>query len=686
LINDGRIVGSSDGVYLRAGGTVFNGSAADRAATIKGQIRDQFAPLTVVNYGVITGSISGYTCAVTNEGTISGTVSGRGTLVNGSASNTSALVGGAAYVSGTVLNYGSIAGKTAVGGGALLNLGTVSDVYVLSNSSIINGGLDDLTAIVNGGLRSAFGAGSSIVNFGTIYGVDLDGSDHLVNGAKTDTTALIQGSSVGADLFNATMVNYGGVEGPVEGVVDFNGAIINGVGAHSSALIKGQTGLLQQAGQGQYTTEITNAGTIEGDARKGVGVELEAHGQILNGSTRNHTALIEGYSGVILTTAQRIVNEATIKGEGRTGGFGVQIAGGYLANGAAGYRQDLISGYTGVDVTAGGGTLINFGTIAGGAGGAVVFTSASDMLVVENGCRFIGAVEGGGGTLDLDSGRGSMAGLIGDGAMVVGGIMRPATFSGFGALEVGVYADFKLTGAGSVAAGQAINVAGSLSLGGPMGATVVNAGLIETKGGGALTLSGRIISMGTIAADGGTITVNGRLSGHGLVAIDAATLELKRASSQDITFTGKTGLLVLGDSQGYTGTIAHFSYVGGTALDLLDIAFVGRKQATYSGTVKGGVLTITDGAHTAEIAFTGDYRASQFYASDDGHGGVLIVDPTPSPPPGLQASLASGAPGAVHRLASAAASLGARGAAPLLVGAGPPSREALLAAPRFSLV
>jgi hypothetical protein len=36
---------------------------------------------------------------------------------------------------------------------------------------------------------------------------------------------------------------------------------------------------------------------------------------------------------------------------------------------------------------------------------------------------------------------------------------------------------------------------------------------------------------------------------------------------------------------------------------------------------------VTDGTHTANIALLGNYLASTFAASSDGHGGTAIVDP-----------------------------------------------------------
>jgi hypothetical protein len=47
--------------------------------------------------------------------------------------------------------------------------------------------------------------------------------------------------------------------------------------------------------------------------------------------------------------------------------------------------------------------------------------------------------------------------------------------------------------------------------------------------------------------------------------------------------------------------------------------------ASYSGDTSGGTLSVTDGTHTANIALLGNYLASAFVASSDGHGGTNII-------------------------------------------------------------
>ena len=62
-------------------------------------------------------------------------------------------------------------------------------------------------------------------------------------------------------------------------------------------------------------------------------------------------------------------------------------------------------------------------------------------------------------------------------------------------------------------------------------------------------------------------------------------------------------------------------------IDFADIDFSDVQQPSFSGDASGGMLTVTDGAHAANIALLGNYLASTFVASSDGHGGTSVVDP-----------------------------------------------------------
>jgi hypothetical protein len=177
--------------------------------------------------------------------------------------------------------------------------------------------------------------------------------------------------------------------------------------------------------------------------------------------------------------------------------------------------------------------------------------------------------------------------------------------------------------------------------------TIHNAGRIEASGTGGAVIRSALDNTGLLLAQGGDLAVDGAVTGAGTVRIDGGDADFASNITQDVVFAGATGTLELARSQGYSGTVAGFSRTGGDTLDLGDIRFVSAGEARFSGTAAGGVLTVTDGAHTARIRLAGDYLASTFVASSDGHGGTMVTT--------SQAANAA----SLHQFIAAAATLGA---------------------------
>lgn len=832
--NLGTIIahGDTNAVEIFGAGTIVNGDYNHTSALLAGQ-------------GV--GMIGGGMGTVHNYATIEGYVylGSGGQVTNGGAGDTSALIGGDVRIgfSGTVNNFGTI--HSGVLGGAYLTAGGV----------VFNGSAGDTKALITGGSGVAItnGAGT-VTNFGELdgefaylnsslgYGALLNSGGSLTNGSTLDRTARIQGYTGVSISKGGTVVNFGtvlggGLTGAASGVYLRNGGVVtNGGGVDRVATIEGASGVLVHAGAGT----VKNFGTILAGGASAAGVDLRGGGAVSNGSVNDHQAVIEGYTGVAVAGSASVTNLGTILGLGDTGGFGVYLKGAEsLVNGSAGHgARATIYGYQGVRAAGAGATVTNFGTIAGAAGTAVAFGSATDVLVVEAGSFFDGAVLGGGGALVLDSGAGTLSGLFNGGNVTVSGSMATTTFNNFGALQIGAAAQFVLSGTGSIGAGQSLTDVGSLTIGSTLsstgtlvasgtlagagrlvlsggtaafgsgasltiaqvavtgaavsvagnlnyagqwtqsagsvavaagstltftgngdsfsgtlggagkiafvggsdtlsgatvsaagvsitgaavtlsgaisnasaisvatpsmtvsaagatlsgggsltltdtntnqitgatgaatltnvnntisgagalggglmtlvnqaagvinasgtnaliidtgGNTLTNAGQIIASGAGGLTIQSAINNTGTIAALNGNVTVNSAVSGAGVATVNGATLDFATTFTENVTFTGATGILELGKSQGYTGIIAGFSKTGGTSLDLADISFVGAGEATFSGNKAGGVLTVTDGTHTAHINLKGDYRTSVFISASDGHGGTIIHDP-----------------------------------------------------------
>jgi hypothetical protein len=110
-----------------------------------------------------------------------------------------------------------------------------------------------------------------------------------------------------------------------------------------------------------------------------------------------------------------------------------------------------------------------------------------------------------------------------------------------------------------------------------------------------------------------------------LAVAPGATVEISSAFDKPVAFLGDTGTLKLDDPSSFSGTVAGMS--GQDTIDLANISFATVQSPTYSGDSSGGTLAVTDGTHTANIALLGNYLASTFVTSSDGHGGTFVTDP-----------------------------------------------------------
>src|SRR5262249_39084443 len=115
-------------------------------------------------------------------------------------------------------------------------------------------------------------------------------------------------------------------------------------------------------------------------------------------------------------------------------------------------------------------------------------------------------------------------------------------------------------------------------------------------------------------------------SSTSLAVAPGATVEISSAFDKQAIIAGDTGTLKLANSSSFAGTVAGMS--GQDAIDFGYIDPANVQHPTSSGTASSGTLTVPDGSHTANIALLGDYVASTFVTSSDGHGGTNVVDPS----------------------------------------------------------
>src|SRR5262249_8066594 len=89
----------------------------------------------------------------------------------------------------------------------------------------------------------------------------------------------------------------------------------------------------------------------------------------------------------------------------------------------------------------------------------------------------------------------------------------------------------------------------------------------------------------------------------------------------------KAFLLILDHSSSFTATIYGFcgngTLAGSDHIDLKDINFNSLQQPSYAD----GLLTVSDGTHTAALPFDGSYQLENFKFVDDGHNGTLLYGP-----------------------------------------------------------
>jgi VCBS repeat-containing protein len=159
------------------------------------------------------------------------------------------------------------------------------------------------------------------------------------------------------------------------------------------------------------------------------------------------------------------------------------------------------------------------------------------------------------------------------------------------------------------------------------GSVVVNSGMLEATGSGGLMVDGGLANSGTLWANGGNIVVHGAVTGEGDATIgNLSKLEFGGASSTDVTFAhDAAGTLELDDSFDYSG------HIGGVTnddkLDLNDILFGAGTTVAYQASQDGssGILSVSDGAHSATLHLLGTYEANGFRLADDGEGHTVVT-------------------------------------------------------------
>ncbi|WP_439366402.1 VCBS domain-containing protein [Bradyrhizobium sp. DASA03005] len=251
------------------------------------------------------------------------------------------------------------------------------------------------------------------------------------------------------------------------------------------------------------------------------------------------------------------------------------------------------------------GNIHNTGTISLNATGA-----ETNLQLVGHGIL----LEGGGQVLLSDNSENTISGAVSDVTLT----NIDNTISGAGQLGEGT---LRLVNQGT------INATGTNALEIDTGSNIiVNSGMIAASGSGGLVVDSNMDNSGLLWVHGANITLNGTVSGSGTALMDGvATIEFGAASSAHVALdAAATGTIVLHDSFDFSGVVSGFNE--DDHLDLLDVAFgdgtTTRYVANQAGT--GGILSVTDGVHTANISLLGQYDPASFQAEADKNMGTLI--------------------------------------------------------------
>ena len=640
--------------------------------------------LTITATGGVggTGVSAANLATVANAGTINATV-GRGSEFN--------YFGVFLANGGKVTNTGEIVGNESTDSAAGVQIqGGAGDV---DNSSLIQGGYGvvllaggSVTNRVGGVIQGYTGVeidgAGKVTNAGTINatygpGVLLKQGGNVTNSGKIASSGGgFVSPSVGVQTSGIVTNQLGGVIEGANGVT--GGTVINsgyihgtgvpfgyssyaGVNLNGGSVTNNATGVIRGAGDGlygnNYAVTVTNAGSIIGsssgiDLRSGGGVTNNAKGVIQGANdglaassyavtVTNAGSIIGGSSGIDLQAGGSVTNNA--KGVIQGGKFGLydysyaatvtNQADGLIVGGVRGgyFRQYYASG-----------TVTNFGTIAssaGGSGTSLDFTSAADRLIAEAGSTFTGKVVGGGGTLELANGTGTITGL--GGAASLSGA-ETMSFSGFGNVVLDAGASRTLAGSNSLGAGQSLSSAGSLTVTGSLagaGTLAITAGTDSFGAGSTLTIakvsqSGgerlrspptsptarhlELQGAGTLAVGAGhTLTLSGagdafagRLIGAGTLAISSGTTAFNPGAQLTISKVAQSGGVVnvttsLTDAGAWTQIAGTLAVAAGCTLTLSGVGDSFAGTVTNFGTIAGGTsFTSAAGRLIAEAGST----------------------------------------------------------------------------------
>ncbi|WP_223432466.1 beta strand repeat-containing protein [Pseudomonas sp. GL-B-26] len=196
--------------------------------------------------------------------------------------------------------------------------------------------------------------------------------------------------------------------------------------------------------------------------------------------------------------------------------------------------------------------------------------------------------------------------------------------------------DNRISGAGQLGAGQMVLVNAGLILASGLNSlvldtgthTITNSGVLESTGEGGMTVASAVDNSGHLWANGGDMRLLADVMGNGSATIDGdATLTFSGAAHGSVAFHGEgAGTLVIAQAEAAGSLVGILGLESDDMLTFGDLAFGANTQLTYSANASGagGLLTVDDGVHRAEVNLLGHYTVDDFQATDGGEAGTQV--------------------------------------------------------------
>jgi fibronectin-binding autotransporter adhesin len=149
---------------------------------------------------------------------------------------------------------------------------------------------------------------------------------------------------------------------------------------------------------------------------------------------------------------------------------------------------------------------------------------------------------------------------------------------------------------------------------------------------------------------GGVDIIDPPADSSSLTISSGAMLDIGATSAATVSFlndSGTNGTLAIDTPSDFSGLISGFTGDGTLAgSDQIDLKGINYSSGLFSETYNptNETLSVSDGANSTVLHFTGTYQAANFSFQSDGNGGTIVYDPPVSGNPPATSTIAASAP------------------------------------------